>query len=151
MCIVAALAIFTSPVDAERATVQTGIQVQVQVPGCFVNALVTLKGPAILNCEDIRQDRGGGPLANAEVRLNYLQAFWNDTGGRVYGTTTERVTGPRFLNGLSTVTFPGSFSVDGGRGVSFKIKYTAHLTFQLTPGGRIVLQSVSYDNFEAVC
>jgi hypothetical protein len=45
------LAIFTSPVDAERATKDTAIQVQLQVPGCNVNGFVDLAGKIILDTE----------------------------------------------------------------------------------------------------
>jgi hypothetical protein len=65
MCVVAVLAIFTSPADAERVTVRTPIQVQLQVPGCFVNGLLTLKGAAILDCE---LWLAGGLQVNALVR-----------------------------------------------------------------------------------
>ena len=148
MCVVAALAIFTSQADAERVTVRTPIQVQLEVPGCFVNGPLTLKGSAILDCE-FRLPRFS-LLVDAQVRPDASASSPPNHGYRVEGTTTARATAPGFLNGQTTVTFPGSFRIDAGV-VHLEIKYTAHLTFQLTPGGRIVLQSVSYDNFEVVC
>ena len=145
MCVVAALAIFTSPVDAERATVGTPIQVQLQVPGCNVNGFVTLSGTIILDTEfRLASNR---LYVDAQVRPDAKAS----TSAAVYRVdlTTRHSTIVYFVNGLATLTFPGSFKVESGT-VRFEIQYTAHLTFKQV-GVQVSLAGVNYDNFKVVC
>ena len=146
MCVAAALAIFTSPVDAARLTVVTPIQVPpLQVPGCNVNGFVTLSGTIILDTEFrvvlIRS------FVDAQVRPD-ANASTSAAVYRVEGTTAK-FSQVSFLNGLATVTFPGSFKVESGT-VRFEIQYTAHLTFKKV-GTQVSLAGVGYDNFKVVC
>jgi hypothetical protein len=145
MCVVAALAIFTSPVDAERATVSTPIQVQLQVPGCNVNGFVTLSGTIILDTEfRLASNRF---YVDAQVRPD-AKASTSAAVYRVDGTTMQN-TIVYFLNGVATFTFPGRFKVESGT-VRFEIQYTAHLTFKQV-GVQASLTGVNYDNSKVVC
>ena len=147
VCVVAALAIFTSPVHAERLTVGTPIQVQLQVPGCNVNGFVTLSGTIILDTEFrvilVRS------FVNAQVRPD-VKAITSAAVYRVEGTTDTQLRQVAFLNGLATLTFPGSFKVESGT-VRFEIQYTAHLTFKRQVGKGVSLVGVVFDNFQVVC
>ena len=146
MCVVAALAIFTSPVDAERATVGTPIQVQLQVPGCNVNGFVTLSGTIILDTEfRLASNRF---YVDAQVRPD-MKASTSAAVHRVDGMTLQSQRIVYFVNGLATLTFPGSFKVESGT-VRFEIQYTAHLTFKQV-GVQVSLAGVNYDNFKVVC
>ncbi len=139
------LAIFTARVYAERATIGTPVQVQLQVPGCNVNGFVRLSGTIILDTEfRLASNRF---YVNAQVRPD-AKASTNTAVHRVDGTLQNNQI-VYFLNGLATVTFPGSFKVESGT-VRFKIQYTAHLTFKQV-GVQASLTGASYDNFQVVC
>ncbi len=143
------LAIFTARVYAERATIGTPVQVQLQVPGCNVNGFVRLSGTIILDTEfRLASNRF---YVNAQVRPD-AKASTSAAVYRVEGTTVHHngiSDGIGFVNGLGTLTFPGSFKVESGT-VRFEIQYTAHLTFKQV-GVQASLTGASYDNFQVVC
>jgi hypothetical protein len=151
------LAIFTSPVDAQhRATIVTPVQqVQLQVPSCNVNGFVTLSGTIILDTEVHTSVISTRAFANVQVRPDMkadLEATTHKKSIQVEGTTHVSRATLVFLNGLATLTFPGSFKVESAAPplpVRFEIQYTAHLTFtRLVRGFRV---SGSYDNLKVVC
>jgi hypothetical protein len=149
------LAIFTSPVDAERATKDTAIQVQLQVPGCNVNGFVDLAGKIILDTEfRLASNR---LYVDAQVRPDALAHTSVAYPHPLNGITQVHQQIVYFLNGLATLTFPGSFKFERARPVNpqagpirFEIRYTAHLTYKLV-GVTPLFQSASYDNFKVVC
>jgi hypothetical protein len=150
MCVVAALAIFTSPVDAENARgVDTQLNnVQLQVPGCNVNDYVYLNGSMILDAEfNIASNRF---YVTAHMRpIAGAYAPNRNESYPLHGTTNEQRIVP-YNNPLPPVTIPGSFKAERGT-VRFEIQYTAHLTFTIDNRNQVSLAGVNYDNFRVVC
>jgi hypothetical protein len=146
MCVVAALAIFTSTVDAETSVNTPLRDLQLQVPGCNVNGFVTLDGSIILNTSaTIVSNR---LYVDAIVNPN-LFATTSTKNFRLEGTTRELQHIVYFLNGEATLDFDGSFK-SGRFPVRFEIKYKAHVTYRLV-GVQPVFGRVTYDNFRFVC
>jgi hypothetical protein len=154
MCVVAALAVFTSSVKAESATREARIDNELQIAGCNVNGWVELSGKVTLSTNFILASNR--LYVDAEVRPDALAATSATYPTLVSGVTQVSQRIVYFTNGLATLTFPCSFKVERARTINsqgtirFEIQYTAHLTF-IQRGVQVSLEGASYDNFQFVC
>ena len=155
MCVVAALAVFTSSVKAGSATREARIDNELQVAGCNINGWMELSGKVTLNTTfNLASNR---LYVDAEVRPDALAATSATYPTLVSGVTKVYQHIVYFTNGLATLTFPCSFRVERTRTINsqvgtirFDIQYTAHLTFRQV-GVQVSLEGASYDNFQFVC
>jgi hypothetical protein len=172
MCVVAALAIFTSPVDAAKIVNQS-IPITLSVPvACNVGEVVDLSGrlhTVITFTSNGRrvnahvhvnaEIRGTGEItgrtfqANGEINISFHKSLLNGQGTRTFITSLE-VTGQFVqinelgLEGLSggvALRTQGS-SGPGGSVIGFTLQETAHVTFNAK--GAV---TVNFDNFNAAC
>jgi hypothetical protein len=149
MCLIAALTIFTSPVDAAKIVNQS-IPITLSVPVPCVGEVVDLSGRLHTVITFTRNSR----RVNAHVHVN-AQGI---TGtGEITGRTFQAngATNISFhnslLNGLGTKTFIIRLEVTGASGPSgsvtgFTLQETAHVTFNAN--GTV---TVNFDNFQATC
>jgi len=155
MCVVAALAVFTSSVNAQfyTATRETRIDVEGQLAGCNVNGLVQLTGKINLNTKFFLGSRN---YLDAEVRPDVLAASSNSYPALISGPTKVSQRLVYFTNGLATVEFPCSVraervtTLNPFGNIRLELQYTAHLTFK-QDGVTVTLEGASYDNFHFVC
>ena len=145
MCVVAALAIFTSPVDAESERREIFVQDNFWV-GCNINQFVFMNGHILLDTTfTLASNR---LYVDALVRPR-VQVFTERDGYFVSGTTQVSQYIVRFLNGEANLDIPCSFRATRGT-ARFEIQYTTHLTFRQI-GVVPSLAGVDYDNFRVVC
>jgi hypothetical protein len=149
ICVIAALAIFTLPVDAAKIVNQS-IPIAVSVPVPCVGEVVDVSG----KLHTVITFTSNGRHVNAHVHVN-AQGI---TGtGEITGRTFQAngkiniSFNKSLLNGQGTTTFIARLEVTGepgpsGGDIGFTLRETAHVT--LNAKGTV---TVNFDNFQADC
>ena len=148
MCVVAAIAIVTSPVDAAKVVNQS-IPITLSVPVPCVGEVVELSG----RLHTVITFTSNGRRVNAHVHVNAqeLTAIGEITGRTFQANGEINISFHKsLLNGQGTRTFITSLEVTGpgpgGSVIGFTLQERAHVTFNAN--GTV---TVNFDNFNAAC
>ena len=149
MCLITALAIFTSPVDAAKIVNQS-IPITLSVPvACNVGEVVDLSG----RLHTVITFTSNSRRVNAHVHVNAQEITGTgEITGRTFQATGEINISfhKSLLNGQGTRTFITSLEVTGlgpgGSVIGFTLQERAHVTFNAN--GTV---TVNFDNFNAAC